>query len=91
MADKLISYTPRDLGIDVPAGPVPLSLREQMEDALDAIIPPGHTTAVIGNVTLDSGKIAFAARLGDHWKIESDIEKRWHGDLTFRAQVMWSR
>jgi hypothetical protein len=84
------AYVPVPTGVTVPPGPVLPNIRDQLEVRLAAIIPPGHSVAVIGHADFGSGTLAFAKKVGDHWEIESDIEKRWGGDVSGEVNVVWS-
>lgn len=67
--------------IQTPTPPAPsVPLHEQVRDALArdlAMIPPGHSRALVAIVDERGARAGFATRIGDDWQIAGELEKRW--------------
>lgn len=42
-----------------------------------AQIPDGHTRALVAVVDERGARVGVAARIGDHWEVSGEVEKRW--------------
>jgi hypothetical protein len=74
----------------LPPGPITPDLKQSIETAIDAILPPGKVGAVVGVVTTTGVVAGIAVRIGTNWQLGADLETRWGGDVSGRVMVMGS-
>lgn len=79
-----------DVDAQVPIGEVTLDLRQSIEQAITDVIPPEHSQAVVAVVNFDGFSATYAAKLGDHWKLDAEIEKKWSGNVTGSVKILGS-
>ena len=79
-----------DVDAEVFDGPISLDIRRSIEQAITDVIPDGHTQAVVAVVNMDGFSATYAAKLGDHWKLDAEIEKKWSGNVTGSVKILGS-
>lgn len=68
----------------------PTSIFEQAKAQLQADlahVPDGHTVALVAVADTKGIRAGFAAKVGDHWQIGGELEKKWKADPSARVTV----
>lgn len=79
-----------DVNATVPIGDVTLDLRQSIEQAITDVIPAEHTAAIIAVANLDGFSATFAAKIGTHWQIDAELERKWSGQISGSVKILGS-
>lgn len=60
--------------------------------AVQAIVPEGHTSAIMGTVDNNGAQVIVGMNLGknDEWEIQGQFQHTWTGDNNGQVKVLWS-
>lgn len=55
-------------------------------------LEPGKSMAVVAHVDDQEGaSLSMVVRVGDEWRVEATIAKKWDEPFRYGAEVIWSR
>ncbi len=71
----------------------PEAINEAVQKALSApnTVPDGHKAAILTVVDRSGVRVVAAAKIGEHWRVQSTIEHPWTGRLEggVSVQATW--